>query len=151
MLTVDPSNPVIAAIGRGTAAETTGDIDAARQAYEQAWQAATDDFERCVAAHYVPRTIDDPEERLQWNEDALRFADAVDDERVAGFYPSLHASVGMCRLTLGDVAGASRAFEAAMESIDSVPQGDFRTGLTEMIEERLAEVRNAQEARESGQ
>ena len=92
MLTLDPANPVIVAIGRGMQSEITGDRQAARAAYTEAWDRATDDFERCIAAHYVPRVMDDPGDKLRWNEDALRHATAVGDERVAGFFASLHAS-----------------------------------------------------------
>jgi tetratricopeptide (TPR) repeat protein len=140
-MNVDPSDPVVAAIGRGIIAETAGDIESARAAYEEAWRVAADDFERCLAAHYVPRTIDDPHEKLRWNEEALRFADAVGDERVTGFYPSLLASVGLCLLALGDVSRAVQALEAALRSVDDVPESDYRSGLTAMIEERLAEAR----------
>lgn len=140
-MNVDPTNPVVDAIGRGVIAETAGDIEAARAAYEEAWRAAADDFERCIAAHYVPRTIDDPYEKLRWNEEAVRLADAVGDERVAGFYPSLYGSVGICLLALGDRSTAIEALEAGLRSIDAVPEGDYRSGLTAMIEERLVEAR----------
>lgn len=150
-MSIDPSNSVAAAIGRGVIAETAGDSEGARAAYDEAWRMASDDFERCLAAHYVPRTIDNPHEKLRWNEEALRFADAVGDERVAGFYPSLRASVGICLLALGDVPGAIRAFEAALRSIDDVPESDYRSGLTAMIEERLAEARGQEERQDAAE
>ncbi len=37
MLRLDPSNPVVAAIGRGMQAEAKGNFDDARSAYAEAW------------------------------------------------------------------------------------------------------------------
>ncbi|RGC68468.1 hypothetical protein C5N14_13190 [Micromonospora sp. MW-13] len=34
----------------------------------------TDDYDACVAAHYLARQQDDPEEILRWNQEALRHA-----------------------------------------------------------------------------
>jgi hypothetical protein len=132
MLTLDPTNPVVAAVGRGVQAELAGDREAARAAYAEAWNEATDDFERCVAAHYVPRVIDDPVDKLR-NEDALRHAMAVGDGRVAGFFASLHACVGEARFGVGDAAGAREAFRLAEASLATVPAGSYKDGLIAMI------------------
>ena len=133
MLTLDPSNPVVVAIGRGLQAEVWGDRQAARAAYAEAWTGATDDFERCIAAHYVPRLNDDPVDKLRWNEDALRHANAVGDDRVAGFFASLHACVGQARLGVGDAAGAREAFRLADAHLEALPEGPYRDGLVAMI------------------
>ena len=134
MLTLDLSNPVVAAVGRGTRSEMAGDREGARAAYTEAWNAAKDDLERCIAAHFVPRTIDDPREKLRWNEDALRYAVAVGDERVTGFFASLHASIGQARLGLGDAAGAQDALRQAEANLESVPEGAYKDGLVASIE-----------------
>jgi hypothetical protein len=133
MLTFDPSNLVVAAIGRGMQAEMAGDRLAARTAYTQAWDGASDDFERCIAAHYVPRLIDDPREKLRWHEAALHHATVIGDERVAGFFASLHGSVAQARLGVGDAAGARDAFRLAEASLDAVTPGPYRDGLVAMI------------------
>jgi hypothetical protein len=129
---------VVAAVSRGIQAETSGDAETARKAYAEAWDAATDDFERCIAAHYVPRLIDDSREKLRWNEDALRFALAVGDERVRGFLASLHACVGQARLGVGDITGAREALRTAQSCLADVPEGPYKTGLTGMIERGIA-------------
>ena len=129
MFTPDWSNPVVAAVGRGAQAEMTGDREAARAFYSEAWNTAKDDFERCIAAHFVPRTIDDPRDKLRWNEDALRYATAVGDGRTIGFFASLHASVGQARLGLGDTSGAQEALRQAETNLASVPDGPYKNGL----------------------
>jgi hypothetical protein len=103
---MDPENPVVALCAEGMA---TGD----GALFLRAWEVAGDDWERCVAAHYVALSRPSAGERLRWNLRCLELADAVGDARVAGFYPSLHASVGRAWEELGDVPAAREAFERA--------------------------------------
>ena len=129
MFTPDWSNPVLAAVGRGAQAEMTGDREGACAAYTEAWNVAKDDLERCIAAHFVPRMIDDPRDKLRWNEDALRYAAAVGDDRTMGFFASLHASVGQARLGVGDINGAREALRQSEANLASVPDGSYKNGL----------------------
>ena len=82
-------NPVVKLCLEGTQAEFQGKIEEARRLYQATWTAARDDYEMCVAAHYVARHQEEPQDRLRWNREALVRADLVGDERVASFYPSL--------------------------------------------------------------
>jgi tetratricopeptide (TPR) repeat protein len=109
------NNPVIKLCVEGTQAEFEGRIEAARTLYEQAWAAAQDDYERCVAAHYVARHQEDPEDRLRWNQEALDRANAVGDERVHSFYPSLYVNLGSAYEALGNLAEARRYYDLAGE------------------------------------
>src|SRR5690606_23508745 len=93
--------------------------------FRRAWDASSDDFERCIAAHYVARHQDDPLDTLRWNERALALADAVGDERVQGFYPSLYLNVGASHERLGDAAEARRWFERAAALLDTLPDGPY--------------------------
>lgn len=97
----------------GTQAEFEGRIEAARALYRQAWAAARDDYEMCVAAHYVARHQENPQDRLRWNREALLRAEAVGDERVHSFYPSLYVNMGSAYEALGNVAEAKRYYELA--------------------------------------
>jgi hypothetical protein len=84
-------NPILQLCIQGTEAEYQHRPADARALYQQAWDSATDDYEACIAAHYVARFQDTPEETFRWNQAALNRADAVKDERVKAFYPSLYA------------------------------------------------------------
>ena len=86
MIRMDPDNPVIKLCIEGAQAEFAGSVEEADKLYRQAWTAARDDYERCVAAHYVARCQKTPEERLHWNREALVRAEAVGDEQVRSFY-----------------------------------------------------------------
>ena len=137
----DLASPVVALVGEGMKLETDGDQAGASAKYAEAWDAATNDYERCVAAHYVPRHINDAQEKLRWNRDALRYADAVGDDRVAGFYASLHACVGFCHLLLGDRQGALAAYEQAEAALPSVMPGPYKDQVATSIADALASLR----------
>jgi tetratricopeptide (TPR) repeat protein len=109
---LDP-NPVVQLCSQGM---MTGDPNAARALFEQAWAIRADDFDACVAAHYLARRQPSPEAALDWNARALRHADAVGDDRVHGFYPSLHLNLGKSYEDVGDTAAAARHYELAAET-----------------------------------
>jgi hypothetical protein len=106
-------------------AEIAGDSVKARDLFDRAWGAASDDWERCVAAHYVARHQATPEMTLHWNEECLRYADAVGDDRVAGFYPSLFLNIGHSRETLGEIDLAAAAYVEAEARLGTLPPGPY--------------------------
>ena len=112
---MDLTNPILQLCLQGTEAEYQHRPDDARALYQQAWDSATDDFEACIAAHYVARFQDTPEETFRWNQEALNRADAVNDERVKAFYPSLYVNIGKSYELLGNVEEAKRFYALAAE------------------------------------
>ena len=107
----------------GNRAELAGRIVDARHLFWQAWQAAGDDYDACIAAHYVARHQDCAEKTLGWNLEALTRAQAVDDERVQPFYPSLFVNLGHAYELLGQQTEARRYYQTAVE-LGLVHQGD---------------------------
>lgn len=112
---MNPDSPVIRLCIEGTQAEFRGETDEACALYQRAWEAAQDDFEACVAAHYVARCQDDPRERLRWNRIALEWAGAAGDEGVQAFYPSLYLNMGHSYELLGQPEEARRFYALAAE------------------------------------
>lgn len=112
---MDTSNPVIRLCMEGTRAEFEGRKEDARRLYLEAWAARTDDYDACIAAHYVARFQDTPEETLAWNREALARADDAGDDRVKGFYPSLHVNLGHSHEVLGHEEEAARHYQLAAE------------------------------------
>lgn len=110
---MNPDNPVIQLCVAGTQAEFNGRIDDARAFYRQAWEASQDDYEACIAAHYVARHQTNPQETLRWNQEALSRAKKVSDGRAASFYPSLYLNMGHSYETLGEPAEAQRYYDLA--------------------------------------
>jgi tetratricopeptide (TPR) repeat protein len=112
---MDSENPVVRLCVAVTQAEFAGQIDEARRLAWLAWQAASDDYEACIAAHYVARYQESREDALHWNQLALRCAQTVDDGRVAPFYPSLYLNMGRAYENLGDLAAAQAYYARAAE------------------------------------
>jgi tetratricopeptide (TPR) repeat protein len=108
-------NPVIKLVIEGTQAEFQGQIDKARSLYQMAWKSARDDYEACIAAHYVARHQTNPQDTLRWNEEALVRANAVKDDRVTGFYPSLYVNIGHAYEILGNRSIARRYYKLAAD------------------------------------
>ena len=108
---MDLNNPVIKLCIEGTQAEFQGQIDLARSHYQRAWECARDDYEACIAAHYVARHQNDPQQRLHWNQVALDKAKAVADGRVEAFYPSLYLNMGQSYELLGKREEAKRYYD----------------------------------------
>jgi hypothetical protein len=110
---MDQNNPVVQLCIAGTQAEFAGRQAEASALYWQAWEAAKDDYEACVAAHYVARFQKSPEDILRWNQEALDRADALKDESVKDFYPSLYLNMGRAYELLGNPAEARRYYDLA--------------------------------------
>lgn len=110
---MDLDNPVIRLCLDGAQAEFKGQPAEAQRLYQQAWAAATDAYEACIAAHYVARFQATPKETLRWNQIALERARAAEANRVRDFYPSLYLNLGHAYEVLGDQAEAQRYYDLA--------------------------------------
>lgn len=113
----------------GMQAEVTGPPGRARDLFEQAWASARDDYERCVAAHFLARQQPTPRARLEWNERCLQLAERVGDGRVDGFYPSLHLNLGRDLEELGEPSQARTHYAAALRQAEPLED----TGYLRMI------------------
>ena len=110
---MDLTNPVIALCVKGSRAEFEGRQEDARNLYWQAWELARDDYEACIAAHYVARFQQEPQDILHWNQTALTHADGVQDESAKEFYPSLYLNMGRSYEILGNHTEAKRYYDLA--------------------------------------
>lgn len=95
----------------GTQAEFERRIEDARRLFGEAWDAAADDYDAAMAAHYVAHLEPDPHEALRWHTIALERAEL--DERAEEFMGSLLVSLGGAYEAVGDPAKADHYFELA--------------------------------------
>ena len=123
---MDPNNPVVKLCAEGMRAEAGDRSNDARTLFVQAWAASKDDYDACVAAHFVARHQESPEDTFHWNEEALNRANAVGDERVCTFYPSLYLNMGHSYEALGNQTEARRYYELAAETVDDLPAGAYK-------------------------
>jgi len=120
---IDTNNLVIKHCIRGTQAEFQGRTDEARESYRQAWDMSTNDYEACIAAHYMARLQESDEETLRWNQEALVRAESVQDESVREFYPSLYLNLGRSHELMGNQEEAEKYFDLAAK-LGVPPQPD---------------------------
>lgn len=114
---MDLSNPLISLCMEGSRAEFDGRLEQATSLYQQAWDSARDDFEACIAAHYLGHALTraeaEPVLRLHWHQVALERALAVQDARVEPFLPSLYVNLGQALETLGQQVEAEQYYALA--------------------------------------
>lgn len=132
---MDPSNPVVGLCAEGMKAEGEGRHDDARDLFMKAWEARTDDYEACIASHFVARHQDTPQETLRWNQISLSHADLVGDERVQGFYPSLYLNMGHSYELLGNPEEARRYYDMAAEKTGVLSEDRYGNIVRSGIEE----------------
>jgi len=131
---MDPNNPIVKLCAAGVAAEGAGRPADAKALFDQAWAESRDDFEACIAAHYVARHQSSPKAELKWNRVSLQRADLAADGRVHGFYPSLYLNVAHSLEKVGQTAEAYKHYSLAATRLEGRPDGPYsrlvRSGVT---------------------
>lgn len=122
---MDPDNPVVKLCAAGMEAEFAGRVDDARRLFAQAWDSAQDDYEACIAAHYVARHQPTFADNLHWNEVALARANAADGDQVRDFYSSLYLNLGHSYEVNGDLSAARLQYELAAEHAGALAAGSY--------------------------
>jgi tetratricopeptide (TPR) repeat protein len=84
----------------------------------QAWNEATNDFEKYISAYYVARHQENVSDKLKWLETALHFALEVDSDAVISAFPNLYSNIAKCHEDLGDVENAKKNYELANSFTD---------------------------------
>lgn len=108
-----PNNNVVRLCIQGMAMEEKGEPEAASRLFLQAWNEATNDFEKFIAAYYVSRHQDNVRDKLKWLETSLQFALRINDETVKAAFPSLYSNIAECYEDLGDLETAEKNREIA--------------------------------------
>ena len=97
--------------------------------FPQAWEVATQPFERFMSAWFLASVEVQPAGKLKWLDTALQAARGIHDGSVKSALPPLHSTIAQCYEELGqpDQAQACRALAA---SIDDAPadEGPFFHG-----------------------
>jgi hypothetical protein len=122
---IDPNNPVVKLCAVGIAEEMAGRREEAAKLYQDAWDSRTNDYESCIAAHYVARLQSTPEDTLHWNSEALRFAELANDSALRPFFPSLYLNLGKSHEDLKNPADARKFYLLAVEAADVLPDGEY--------------------------
>lgn len=115
----DPNNNVIKLCVQGMDMEGKGKPEEASSIFLQAWNEATNDFEKFTAAYFVARHQKNVPDKLKWLETSLRFAFKINDVTVKGAFPSLYLNIAKCYEDLGDFDNAKKNHEIANSFTDN--------------------------------
>jgi len=106
-----PFNPIVKRCIQGMDLEEKGRPEEASKIFFQAWNEATNDFEKFLAAFYVARHQINHLDRLKWYQTALSLALTINDDSVKGAYPSLYINIAKCYDDLNDRDNAKKNYE----------------------------------------
>jgi tetratricopeptide (TPR) repeat protein len=111
---VDPNNKIVKLCAQGMEMEGKGNPEEASKYFLQAWNEATNDFEKFTAAHYVARHQKSVADKLNWDETALQLALKINDDTIKGSYPSLYLNIAKCYEDLNDFDNARKNYQLAL-------------------------------------
>ena len=134
----DPQNKTVQRCAQGITLEGEGKGEVAAAIFRQAWDEATTDLEKFIAAHYMARHQPGVSEKLQWDKTALDYAQQVPDTNVKGAYPSLYLNIAKDYEDLHEFIYAREHYETALSYTPFLKDDGYgkmiRTGITAGIE-----------------
>ena len=125
----NPNNKVIQRCMQGMEMEKEGNPKEASKLFIQAWNEATNDFEKFTAAFYVARHQNSVADQLKWLETGLQLALNINSDAVKGALPSLYSNIAKCYQDIGDIENAKKNEELATSFNDTpTDKGPFYHG-----------------------
>jgi len=121
----DQENKVIQLCAKGMELEGKGQLTEAGDLFDEAWNAATNDFEKFTAAHYVARHQKSISDKLKWDETALKHALNINDENIKGALPSLYLNIAKCYEDLDDFDNAKNNYQLAFSFTNFLPEDAY--------------------------
>jgi tetratricopeptide (TPR) repeat protein len=121
----DTNNKVVKLCAQGMELEGQGRKMEALKLFQQAWDEASNDFEKFTSAHYVARHQENIQNKLKWDEIALNLALKINDENVKGILPSLYLNIGKCHEDLNDLQNAKINYELALSFCNLLPEDGY--------------------------
>jgi len=136
----DQNNNVVKICTQGMSLEGEGKKEEAFQLFQQAWQEASDDFEKFTAAHYVARHQKNVDSKLKWDLLSLNHALKIDSAATKGILPSLYLNVGKCYEELNDFVNAKINYELAQFFSPFLPDDGYGRMIQSGIENGMIRI-----------
>ena len=134
----NPNNNVVKLCLQGMGMEEKDKPEEASKLFLQAWNEATNDFEKFTAAHYVARHQKRITDKLKWDETSLQLALKINDATIKGAYPSLYLNIAKCYEDLCDRDNAKANYLLALSFENSLPDDGYgqmiRSGIRKGLE-----------------
>ena len=125
----NPANNVVKLSLQGMSLEENGKPEEASKLFRQAWNEATDELEKFIAAHNVAGSQKNASSKLKWFETALQFALKINDDTVKSAFPSLYLNIAKCHEDLNNHDMAKENYELATSFNDKpADKGPFYHG-----------------------
>jgi len=137
---MDPNNPIVRLCVEGMQAEAAGKAAEARLLFIKAWEQKQNDFEACIAAHYVARHQETAQDTLSWNQVALDRASLIEGKDIDTFYPSLYLNLGKSHEDMGNLQAAGKYYELAASAANSLAQNRYGDTVRDAIARGLHRV-----------
>jgi tetratricopeptide (TPR) repeat protein len=112
------NNSIVKLCLQGMSMEGKGKPEEAIKLFLQAWNEATNDFEKFIAAYYVARHQKAVRDKLKWYDLALQLALTINDDAVKAAFPPLYSNIAKCYEEMGDPDNAKRNHELASSFTD---------------------------------
>jgi hypothetical protein len=110
----DPNNNVVKLCIEGMNMEGKSKPGKAGNLFLKAWNEASNDFEKFIAAHHLARHQKNVVDKLKWSETALQLALKINGDNVKAAYPSLYSNVAKCYEDLGDADNAHKNYQLSL-------------------------------------
>jgi rifampin ADP-ribosylating transferase len=109
----NPGNPIVQLCLKGMEMEGKAQHEEAIRLFTQAWNEATNNFEKFLAAFYIARNQKSTADKLKWTETAIQLAAKVNDEGVKDAFPSLYSNLANYYEELDDADKAKENYDLA--------------------------------------
>lgn len=109
----NPNNKIIQLCLQGMGSEEKGNNDEAGRLFMQAWNEATNDFEKFIAAYHVARHQKVVTDKLKWLEIGLQLALKINSDTVKSALPSLYQRIAQCYDEINDPENATNNYALA--------------------------------------
>jgi hypothetical protein len=136
----DSDNPVVRLCAQGMEMESDQRPEEAKALFLQAWDEASGDLEKCIAAHYIARHQQSITDKLIWDEIALSFALKIKHAEVSQSLPSLYLNIAKCQEELGDFKSAARNYKTALSYVSDLPDDGYGTMVRAGIKKGLERI-----------
>lgn len=125
----NPGNNIVKLCLQGMAMEAKNDQKEAGRLFLQAWNEASNDFEKYIAAFYVSRHQDTIPDKLKWLETTLKLALTINDDSVKAVFPLLYSEIAKSYSDLKDKQNAEKNYALAASFKDTpTDKGPFYHG-----------------------
>lgn len=102
-----PKNAIVKLCLQGMAMVDKGNPEIGYDLFLQAWQEATEKFEKFIAAHCLARYQDKVIDKLDWLEASLQIALEMNDDTTRSALSALYSTIAECHKSLDDIEQAN--------------------------------------------